>query len=445
MSDVVLKIENLSKQYRLGLIGTGTLSHDLNRWWHKVRGKEDPYLKVGDINDRATTSDSGYVWALKDINLEVRNGEVLGIIGKNGAGKSTLLKILSKVTGPTTGSIKIKGRTASLLEVGTGFHPELTGKENIFLNGAILGMTKAEIRRKVDEIVDFSGCARYIDTPVKRYSSGMRVRLAFAVAAFLEPEILIVDEVLAVGDAEFQKKAVGKMKEVSAVGGRTVLFVSHNMKSINELCDRTILLENGEITQDGDSKKIVDYYLYGSQLNRELVNSIVPAEYERPWGRKGCQFLEISLLNSKGELTRELKFKERFSLKVKFLSEISIPEAHLQIRIVKKDGTEVSLSSIYFQENKYLEISLGEHEIISHFDNISLMPDDYCFHLFLFSLNSRIAFDAIKNFHLFSIVAWSDSGRSMILNSKTPMNIFQDLEWEFSQGIKIKEDVFYNA
>ncbi|MCF6308748.1 MAG: ABC transporter ATP-binding protein, partial [Flavobacteriaceae bacterium] len=208
---VILKIENISKQYRLGLVGTGTLSHDLNRFWAKVRGKEDPYLKIGAVNDRSAKATEDYVWALQDINFEVKEGEVLGIIGKNGAGKSTLLKILSRVTSPTTGSIKTKGRIASLLEVGTGFHPELTGRENIYLNGAILGMTKAEINSKIDEIVDFSGCELYIDTPVKRYSSGMRVRLAFAVAAHLEPDILIVDEVLAVGDAEFQKKAIGKM------------------------------------------------------------------------------------------------------------------------------------------------------------------------------------------------------------------------------------------
>jgi lipopolysaccharide transport system ATP-binding protein len=224
--------ENLSKQYRLGLVGTGTLSHDLNRWWHRIRGKEDPYLKVGEVNDRSSRGGSDYVWALRDINFEVQQGEVLGIIGKNGAGKSTLLKIMSKVTGPTTGRIKAKGRIASLLEVGTGFHPELTGRENIYLNGTILGMTKKEVDRKLDEIVDFAGVARYLDTPAKRYSSGMMVRLGFAVAAHLEPEILIVDEVLAVGDAEFQKKAIGKMQEVSHEGGRTVLFVSHNMASV---------------------------------------------------------------------------------------------------------------------------------------------------------------------------------------------------------------------
>ncbi|MBK6937139.1 MAG: ABC transporter ATP-binding protein [Chitinophagaceae bacterium] len=205
MSDIVIKAENIGKLYKLGEIGTGTISHDLNRWWARVRGKEDPFAKIGATNDRTAKSDNDWVWALKDINFEVKQGEVLGIIGRNGAGKSTLLKILSKVTTPTTGHIKVRGRIASLLEVGTGFHPELTGRENIFLNGAILGMTRAEIKSKFDEIVDFAGVERYIDTPVKRYSSGMYVRLAFAVAAFLEPEILVIDEVLAVGDAEFQE------------------------------------------------------------------------------------------------------------------------------------------------------------------------------------------------------------------------------------------------
>jgi lipopolysaccharide transport system ATP-binding protein len=259
--DIILKAENISKQYRLGQVGTGTLSHDLNRWWHQVRGKEDPYLKIGDTNDRSTKGTSDYVWALQDINFEVERGEVLGIIGKNGAGKSTLLKILSKVTAPTTGSIKCGGRIASLLEVGTGFNGEMTGRENIFLNGAILGMTKREITSKIDEIIEFSGCERYIDTPVKRYSSGMTVRLAFAVAAFLEPEILVIDEVLAVGDAEFQKKAIGKMQDISRSGGRTVLFVSHNMEAVRQLCTRCILLENGSVVLVGDINKVVNHYL----------------------------------------------------------------------------------------------------------------------------------------------------------------------------------------
>ena len=275
MNEVILKVENLSKQYRLGLVGTGTISHDLNRWWANIRGKEDPYLKIGESNDRTTKGKSDYVWALKDINFEVKRGEVLGIIGKNGAGKSTLLKILSKVTSPTTGSIKSKGRIASLLEVGTGFHPEMTGKENIYLNGAILGMTKKEIAFKFDEIVAFSGCERYIDTPVKRYSSGMKVRLAFAVAAFLEPDILVVDEVLAVGDAEFQKKAIGKMQDISDKDGRTVLFVSHDMVAIQNLCKQTMLIEQGKIQSIGNTNEIIIQYFNkykNSYLDDDFIN-----------------------------------------------------------------------------------------------------------------------------------------------------------------------------
>ncbi|MEO6550168.1 MAG: polysaccharide ABC transporter ATP-binding protein [Ferruginibacter sp.] len=261
MSNVVIKVENLSKQYRLGTVGTGSLAHDLNRVWQRLRGRDDPYLKIGEENDRTQKGNSEYVWALKDINFNVKKGEVLGIIGSNGAGKSTLLKILSRTTTPTTGSVKIKGRVASLLEVGTGFHPELSGRENIFLNGAILGMTKQEIKSKFDEIVDFSGVERYIDTPVKRYSSGMYVRLAFGVAAHLDPEILIVDEVLAVGDAEFQKKALGKMKDVSNKDGNTVLFVSHNLDAIEQLCKSSLLLSNGRIKEIGLTTDIIYNYL----------------------------------------------------------------------------------------------------------------------------------------------------------------------------------------
>lgn len=257
---IILKIENVSKQYRLGQVGTGTLSHDLNRWWYKVRGKNDPYIKIGETNVRDLKGNSEYVWALQNINFEVNTGEVIGIIGKNGAGKSTLLKILSKVTAPTIGSVKSRGRIASLLEVGTGFNGEMTGRENIFLNGAILGMSKKEIISKLDEIIDFSGCERYIDTPVKRYSSGMTVRLAFAVAAFLEPEILVIDEVLAVGDAEFQKKAIGKMQDISRCEGRTVLFVSHNMAAIKSLCTRGIVLEHGKVVFEGGTDESIDFY-----------------------------------------------------------------------------------------------------------------------------------------------------------------------------------------
>ncbi|NND62240.1 MAG: ABC transporter ATP-binding protein [Flavobacteriaceae bacterium] len=261
MSKTILKVSDISKQYRLGLVGTGSLIHDLNRFWHRIRGKEDPYLQIGSVNDRTTEAEGHYVWALQDINFEVETGEVLGIIGKNGAGKSTLLKLLSRVTSPTTGVIKSKGRIASLLEVGTGFHQELTGRENIYLNGAILGMTKAEIKSKIDEIISFSGCELYIDTPVKRYSSGMTVRLAFAVAAHLEPDILVIDEVLAVGDAEFQKKAIGKMQDISKEDGRTVLFVSHNMAAVKSLCTRAMVLENGKISFTGNTDEAVVEYL----------------------------------------------------------------------------------------------------------------------------------------------------------------------------------------
>jgi lipopolysaccharide transport system ATP-binding protein len=272
---IVLKVENISKQYRLGKVGTGTISHDLNRWWHRVRGREDPYLKIGDTNDRTTKGTSEYVWALRDINFEIEQGSIVGIIGRNGAGKSTLLKILSRTTAPTTGDVKIRGRVASLLEVGTGFHPELSGRDNIYLNGAILGMTRKEITCKFDEIVDFAGVERYIDTPVKRYSSGMYVRLAFAVAAHLESEILIVDEVLAVGDAEFQKKCLGKMGEVSRGEGRTVLFVSHNMAAVKELTSKSILLVNGSITFYSNTIDVIQKY------NERTVNSTQEVIYNQ--------------------------------------------------------------------------------------------------------------------------------------------------------------------
>ena len=262
MSNIAIQFENVGKLYRLGQVGTGTLSHDLNRWWAtKVLHKEDPYLKIGETNDRSKKGTSDYVWALRDISFDVEQGDVVGIIGRNGAGKSTLLKLLSSITAPTTGVIRARGRIGSLLEVGTGFHPEMTGRENIYMNGSIMGMTRQEITRKLDEIVDFAGVERYLDTPVKRYSSGMTVRLGFAVAAFMEPEILVVDEVLAVGDAEFQKKAIGKMQDVSKGGGRTVLFVSHNMAAVKNLCRRGIVLDNGTVAFTGSQNQAIDFYL----------------------------------------------------------------------------------------------------------------------------------------------------------------------------------------
>lgn len=296
MKPIAIKAEHISKQYRLGQVGTGTLSHDLNRFWHRVRGKEDPYLRIGEVNDRTTKGGSDYVWSLKDINFEIEQGDAVGIIGRNGAGKSTLLKLLSKVTKPTTGKIYTNGRIASLLEVGTGFHPEMTGRENIFLNGAILGMTRKEIKRKFDEIVDFSGVEKYIDTPVKRYSSGMYIRLAFAVAAHLESEILIVDEVLAVGDAEFQKKCLGKMGDVSKGEGRTVLFVSHNMNAVKDLCNNSILLSKGSISKIGDTGSVIEEYInsYQSQNEKKIT------------GNKEIEILDFKTLNYCG--INELNF-----------------------------------------------------------------------------------------------------------------------------------------
>ena len=276
-----IEFNHVGKQYRLGLVSTGTISHDLNRWWQTaILRKEDPYLKIGSVNDRTAKADSDYVWALRDIDFRVEQGDVVGIIGKNGAGKSTLLKLLSKVTGPTVGTIRARGRIASLLEVGTGFHPEMTGRENIYMNGAILGMTKQEITRKLDEIVDFSGCERYLDTPVKRYSSGMMVRLGFAVAAHLDPEILVVDEVLAVGDAEFQKKAIGKMQDVSRGEGRTVLFVSHNMASIRSLCKSGVVLDRGQLVYEGTTLDAISYYKRNSYMENVGHKIIDYARYQ---------------------------------------------------------------------------------------------------------------------------------------------------------------------
>ena len=288
----VIKVNNISKAYQLGEFSTGTLSRDIERFIAKIRGKEDPFLKIGQTNDRTIKGESNVVWSLKDIDFEINQGETVGVIGKNGAGKSTPLKILSRVTSPTTGNIKIKGRIASLLEVGTGFHPELTGKENIFLNGAILGMRKGEIKRKLDEIIDFAGIQRYVDTPVKRYSSGMYVRLAFAVAAHLESEILIVDEVLAVGDAEFQKKCLGKMSDISSGEGRTILFVSHNMGSINQLCKRSILLNSGTILKDDLTNNVTRAYI--DLINPKNVFGYLKEERDES---KIAEFSKIQLLS----------------------------------------------------------------------------------------------------------------------------------------------------
>lgn len=372
-----IEFENVSKQYRLGLVSTGTLRHDINRWWQtSILGKEDPYLKIGETNDRSTKGNSEYVWALKDINFKVEQGDVVGIIGKNGAGKSTLLKLLSRVTGPTTGVIRAHGRIGSLLEVGTGFHGEMTGRENIFMNGAILGMTRQEIQAKLDEIIDFSGCERYIDTPVKRYSSGMTVRLGFAVAAFLDPEILVVDEVLAVGDAEFQKKAIGKMKDVSTGEGRTVLFVSHNMGSIRSLCKRGILLENGRIKADGEVNSICDMYLSDSLIN-------LGAAWERPFNPdKDFQITKVELLDNKGEGKNLFSCDEEWHIRMTAHVKQRIPGIYGYLQFTKADGVAAWVSdSNDLIMNKLETLPMGESQIDIAIPKRSLAPGSYSVYL----------------------------------------------------------------
>ena len=333
-----IEFEHVGKQYRLGLVTTKTLSHDLNRWWQtSIRGKEDPYLKIGETNDRSTVGSSEYVWALRDIDFKVEQGDVLGIIGKNGAGKSTLLKLLSKVTGPTVGTIRARGRIGSLLEVGTGFHGEMTGRENIYMNGAIMGMTKNDITRKLDEIVEFSGCERYLDTPVKRYSSGMTVRLGFAVAAHLEPEILVVDEVLAVGDAEFQKKAIGKMQDVSRGEGRTVLFVSHNMDSIKNLCKSGIILDKGQIVYQGTAADCINAYI-DEEKDRFLTETTVTDKYRKYLRYKQIEIISVKLLNPSPELYTGEEIKAKVVMK---RNERKISEFTLEMMVYDVLGKRV--------------------------------------------------------------------------------------------------------
>lgn len=339
MGDIAIQFDHVGKLYKLGLVGTGTLSHDLNRWWKTViLHQDDPYLKIGETNDRSKKGASDYVWALKDITFDVQKGDVVGIIGKNGAGKSTLLKLLSRVTSPTTGAIRARGRIASLLEVGTGFHPELTGRENIYMNGSIMGMTRHEISSKLDEIVDFAGVERYVDTPVKRYSSGMTVRLGFAVAAFLEPEILVVDEVLAVGDAEFQKKAIGKMQDVSKGEGRTVLFVSHNMAAVKSLCTRGIVLKNGLIDYIGNSEEAIKYYLKeDSLINKgEIKDSIT-------WIKNGLNIMNIQLNHSSLPQTTITSGQETFSICIEGETE---QDFQTDVMLVIKNLDEVPMVSL---------------------------------------------------------------------------------------------------
>jgi len=388
---IVIKVENLSKQYRLGSVGTGSFAHDLNRTWHRLRGNEDPYLKIGEENDRTKKGSSEYVWALKDINFDVQHGEVLGIIGRNGAGKSTLLKILSRTTSPTKGSVKIKGRVASLLEVGTGFHPELSGRENIFLNGAILGMTRHEIKRKFDEIVNFAGVERYIDTPVKRYSSGMYVRLAFGVAAHLEPEILIVDEVLAVGDAEFQRKALGKMKDVSEKEGRTVLFVSHNMAAVQNLCTHGLVMKDGLIAFNGGASEAVEKYLSAQKIQ----NSIADMEASRI-GNGLVKVIKIEICDLADNIIDQVFCGQDFKIKLHYKSEKPIDNLNLIPGIAITNQLEMPVSLHHSRLNKMIFKSVGNSgAFVFTVNKLALVPAVY--NLTYTLLSDSVYLDGIPN------------------------------------------------
>lgn len=376
-NNIAIEFNHVSKQYRLGLVSTQTLAHDIRRFWiTNILGKEDPYLKIGETNDRTSKGESEYVWALKDIDFKIEQGDVVGIIGKNGAGKSTLLKLLSRVTGPTTGTIRAHGRIGSLLEVGTGFHPEMTGRENIFMNGAILGMTRADIQRKLDDIIDFSGCARYIDTPVKRYSSGMTVRLGFAVAAFLEPEILVVDEVLAVGDAEFQKKAIGKMQDVSKGEGRTVLFVSHNMASVRQLCHTGILLSQGMVQKMGNVGDVIETYMADtigdtSNLNAYWKSDVID--------NKPIQLVSAEIVNSKGELTTSISCDEDFDVMFTYHVKEKMPGLFGFFGVVRAKDDMVVIQSLSndSMSNPYELLSTGVSRIRIHVPKRLLAPGTY--------------------------------------------------------------------
>jgi len=426
---IAIKVEDLSKAYQLGQIGTGTISRDLERWWAGIRGKEDPFLKIGEVNDRTTQGESNIVWSLKDLNFEIQQGDAVGIIGRNGAGKSTLLKILSRVTSPTKGSVKARGRIASLLEVGTGFHPELTGKENIYLNGAILGMRKKEIDKKLEQIVDFSGVERYVDTPVKRYSSGMYVRLAFAVAAHLDSEILIVDEVLAVGDAEFQKKCLGKMGEVSKWNGKTILFVSHNMTAMRTLCNKGILLDKGAIAIDDTISKCIDQY-ESSRVSSEAAVWIntepcIGEMYLESISILDNQFSECNyFLNSDKVIVRmKVKTVEQVSsFKVGFdlINNGSVVFRSQQVDSCKVDELEGNVEAVYDCEIPAYFLNIGTYYIKPLLTIHLIKP--------LSNVNEEILSFSIN------IDDTNNPYHTVLTESNHPGAMFPHLKWNFARG-----------
>jgi len=421
---LALKAENISKQYRLGQVGTGTLSHDLNRFWHQIRGKENPYLKIGEANDRSSKGSSDYVWSLRDIDFEIEQGDAVGIIGRNGAGKSTLLKILSKVTKPTTGKIYTNGRIASLLEVGTGFHPEMTGRENVFLNGAILGMTRKEITRKFDEIVDFSGVERYIDTPVKRYSSGMYVRLAFAVAAHLESEILIVDEVLAVGDAEFQKKCLGKMGDVTKGEGRTILFVSHNMAAISALCNKGILLENGKTKDMGDINSVLNSYMNVEKNNE---TQVFFDENTKRSGNRNIVFESVEILNSDNQHSNNFSIGDDIIIKLKIKNDTGQKKSELAVQV--KTSEDMPVFHMMTRDSNYeINHQSAEEIYVMKLTDVRLFPGTYTITITSASTTGHELYDNIEEAISFNIL---DGG--LYTHRSLPRSaglFFQNPEWK---------------
>jgi lipopolysaccharide transport system ATP-binding protein len=420
MSKLAIKAENISKQYRLGEVGTGTLSHDLNRFWHKVRGKEDPYLQIGQANDRSQKADSNYVWSLKDINFEIEQGDAVGIIGRNGAGKSTLLKLLSKVTKPTTGKFHVNGRIASLLEVGTGFNPEMTGRENIYMNGAILGMRRHEITRKFDEIVDFSGVEAYIDTPVKRYSSGMYVRLAFAVAAHLESEILIVDEVLAVGDAEFQKKCLGKMGDVSKGEGRTVLFVSHNMAAVKSLCNKGIVLQNGAVVFQGSQYEASNYFQSFHELNPTFKHI---GNIETAPGNNNIKIVRFDIKPRIGEV---LSMFSGINFEIEFYNYIENQNIDITFEVVNQDEIIVFHNGTTISNDK--NSKLGIYKLTCQLPQQLLNAGIYSINI-IFGENQRTLLYQIKNFISFEVLHEMAGSNS----EKLPGVTFPDLKFKITE------------
>ncbi|HLP21191.1 MAG TPA: ABC transporter ATP-binding protein [Chitinophagales bacterium] len=427
MSEVVIKCENISKLYRLGSVDIANFKDDLVRTWATIRGKEDPAIALAEGNDRTEKAMSDYVWALKDISFTVNQGDVLGIVGRNGAGKSTLLKILSKVTSPTTGSIKVKGRIASLLEVGTGFHPELSGRENMYLNGHILGMTKREIDRKFDEIVDFAGVEKYLDTPVKRYSSGMYVRLAFAVAAHLEPEILIVDEVLAVGDAEFQKKCLGKMNDVSKNEGRTILFVSHNIASVRQLCTKGLLMTNGRLTYSGDIGETINRYLAATQAS-----GLSSYYFKNQLENKDIELLSAEILDSENNRTTEFSIADEITIKLTFKSLKKTPNLYGYVAIKNKQEELLIESDTYdYRPNCFENIQVGEYTFLLKIKPYILGHGQYSFYLSMASSYAdNFLVDTPGDILSFSVVdELTERGHKR--SSKTS----QLLKWELQNAI----------